>query len=657
MKNRFSYLVIISLLFFYGCVSSNLVLEDMDSVYHQLKITKVPDQKDYPESDAVIILDFTHNQLLREDGKLVTYKTRHVIKKIFRNSNDQSTVNIFILGDEKLVDIKARTIRPDGKIINLKPEDFYTISGVGESSVLYANIKTIRFTFPAVEKGCILDYKYQIKENEPFVFDVWQIQNDIPTMRNQYSITMPILWAALVPWQYRTYPVEKQIEPDVDKNQITGYSFSDPITYTWARSKIPAFKPEEMMPPAKIVIPHIRFALSSWEGWKGIAEWYYENYFKSQLVITDSIKSLVHQLTDSSKSDNDKIKSIYNYVRKIRYVEIQFGKSGLTPEFPQTVLSRKYGDCKDKAILFIALLKAAGINSMPVLVLTADDGFIDQKFPSWNFNHMIVKVQDSTKNYWIDPTSEFSPLGTLPWVDQGIQVLTLKNDTSGGIEKTPMPNYTHNNTNIFVHIDLLKNNKAIVNVKMISKGEEARNYRSIFYEKSEKEMQDLCKNMWLQKAIGSDIDSIWINNMNDLDSAFTINFNFHIADAIHQQGKIYYFNPNLIKGGSNLNFTSKEKRIYPIWFPTGYTSIQNTIIHIEDSTLVFSSFPKTVSYQHYDFSYANAIKEPSPKEITSKEVFLMKRATLPSSEYKIVKGFFQNIEQSLQRSIFLKRVK
>ncbi len=639
-----------------GCASSALILEDIPATLKQLDISVLPDQKDYPDADAVMILDLTHNQVMVEHRDLVTYETRHVIKKIFRNTNEQSTVTLFVLPDEELLEIKARTVRPDGQYIPLQPTDYYTISGMGGASILYADIRTVRFTFPAVEKGCLIEYTYLKRKNEPFVRDVWQVQHDIPTLRNQYSLSMPKLMVALALYRWKMYPDSQQIRPMADSAQMMTSRLSAPVTFTWARRDVPAFTPEEMMPPAELFQSHVRFALTSWRGWDGIASWYDEEFFRPQLIVTDSIRMLAEQLTAADSSLEGKIKSIYTFVQNIRYVAIQLGESGLEPSPPQTVLQRRYGDCKDKSMLCIALLQALGVDASPVLVLTADEGRVDPQFPSWHFNHMIVKAQPSAhRTIWMDPTSEFSPFDTLPWEDQANPVLAIYGNGHGGIEWTPKPDYNANLLKYGVDIALLNNGQARVVSRIRCSGEQARHYRMMFAEKSTSEITDLCKETLLDHMTRVEVDSVKVDYLTEIDSALTLTMDFRIPNALQQQGDLFYFDPNIYREEVRLQWTAKDTRRYPIWFPSNYTVLRNTTVHVSDTTLVIASVPKTVSFQNSDFSYANTIEQKNPYVMKASEVLLMKQAMLPASKFRDMKEFFQNIKQSMERPIFLRK--
>ena len=53
---------------------------------------------------------------------------------------------------------------------------------------------------------------------------------------------------------------------------------------------------------------------------------------------------------------------------KIRYVSLSFGSNAYHPHHPDEVLQNRYGDCKDKSLLLLSLLRAAGIQAWPALV-------------------------------------------------------------------------------------------------------------------------------------------------------------------------------------------------------------------------------------------------------------------------------------------------
>jgi tetratricopeptide (TPR) repeat protein len=90
---------------------------------------------------------------------------------------------------------------------------------------------------------------------------------------------------------------------------------------------------------------------------------------------------------------------------RIRYVALLMGEGGLTPADADTTWGRRYGDCKAKTALLLALLKGLGIAAEPVVVnAVSGDGF-DQRLPMIAlFNHVLVRATIAGKAYWLDGT-------------------------------------------------------------------------------------------------------------------------------------------------------------------------------------------------------------------------------------------------------------
>jgi len=81
------------------------------------------------------------------------------------------------------------------------------------------------------------------------------------------------------------------------------------------------------------------------------------------------------------------------------------GRGSHEPRQPAVVLSQRYGDCKDKALLLTALLRDLGVDAYPALVNTKLRQSLDYFLPSpFLFDHVITQVLDGGNTYWIDGT-------------------------------------------------------------------------------------------------------------------------------------------------------------------------------------------------------------------------------------------------------------
>ncbi|MCK7558747.1 DUF2569 family protein [Chitinophaga sedimenti] len=122
---------------------------------------------------------------------------------------------------------------------------------------------------------------------------------------------------------------------------------------------------------------------------------------------------------------NDTMRYILDAIRfvqdDIRYPGIEMGENSHRPNEPDRVLAQRFGDCKDKSLLLITLLKARGVSASMAYVNTVMEGDIIELKPSpYAFDHAIVAIDYHEKTYWIDPTIAYQrgPLasrGSLPY--------------------------------------------------------------------------------------------------------------------------------------------------------------------------------------------------------------------------------------------------
>jgi len=127
----------------------------------------------------------------------------------------------------------------------------------------------------------------------------------------------------------------------------------------------------------------------------------------------------VKKITQGKLTLREKARAIYNWVvTNIRYVGLEFGIAGFKPHSAQEVFNNKYGDCKDKATLLIAMYKAAGIPAFYALVGTREMGKLEKEIPMSQFNHAIVVAKIGDELIWLDPTCEVASFGEIPGDDQ-----------------------------------------------------------------------------------------------------------------------------------------------------------------------------------------------------------------------------------------------
>ncbi len=200
---------------------------------------------------------------------------------------------------------------------------------------------------------------------------------------------------------------------------------------SWEKRDIAKIEPEPHMPWAQEVLPKVQ--VSTFGDWNTFARWYW-GLVKKQQEADDSIKAKVAELTKDCKTDEEKIRKIYNFVvTDIRYnAAWEFGVHGFKPYNATSIFARKFGDCKDKATLINTMLDVVGIKSYPVLIFGENPrGKEDLELPLMHhFNHCISYVPGAKggEGMWLDGTAQYHPFDTLPTMDYGATTLIVQPD-------------------------------------------------------------------------------------------------------------------------------------------------------------------------------------------------------------------------------------
>ncbi len=210
----------------------------------------------------------------------------------------------------------------------------------------------------------------------------------------------------------------------------------------WKLKDLPHIVPEILMPPYDQYLPLVQ--ISSFGDWKEFGKWFY-NLVKKQYDISPEMKKKVQELTADKKTEFEKIRAVYNFVvTKIDYRDWEYGIHGWQPYKASTIFARKFGDCKDKALLINTMLREAGIKSLPVLIMGAEiRGEHNMTLPMINhFNHCIAYAppsEERKEGIWMDGTAEYYGITDgPPCMDWGAPTLVVDED-GGQIIQVPLP--------------------------------------------------------------------------------------------------------------------------------------------------------------------------------------------------------------------------
>jgi len=195
----------------------------------------------------------------------------------------------------------------------------------------------------------------------------------------------------------------------------------------WSRTDVAPVILEPAMPPWATVASHVVVStVPSWETFSGWEAALLRDAFR----VDTEVEAVALRVLDGATSPLDKVERIHAWVmNEIRYQQ-DYEKeiAGVKPHPAAVTVSRRYGDCKDKAVLFITLARLAGIEAHFATVRTRDTGPVARGVPMQQFNHAIVYVPDQPGlpgGRFFDPTVEQFDVSVLRPDDQGTWSLVL----------------------------------------------------------------------------------------------------------------------------------------------------------------------------------------------------------------------------------------
>lgn len=259
---------------------------------------------------------------------------------------------------------------------------------------IYDGRLTVNVILDDVREGDIIDYSYTVKGRNPAKVGVgsgyFDTQWSVPVIK-QYR---RLLWPKEKPLFIKYF--SREITPQVNEN-------GDVIEYVWQEENIAAVSEQDDVPSWHDTYSWIQFSeTNDWEKIKERGRVFYTVTKKDSLAV----KYIVDEIKRGIKDKKSQLELAIYYVQdKIRYTGIEIGVNSFIPYSPEEVLKRRYGDCKDKTMLFLSILSGLEIEASPVLVNTRSDDELNRYLPSISlFDHMISKVSFDNQDYWIDLT-------------------------------------------------------------------------------------------------------------------------------------------------------------------------------------------------------------------------------------------------------------
>jgi cellulose synthase operon protein C len=199
------------------------------------------------------------------------------------------------------------------------------------------------------------------------------------------------------------------------------------VVHQFVRDDVAAIPGEQSMVPIADLVAHV--VVTTVPTWDSYIRW--EKAILDESFPADpAIDALAAKLTTGATTPRDKLAKLFAFVaEEVRYQqEYESILAGWQPHRSSVVLERKYGDCKDKATLLIALARAVSVKVNFVVLATHGLGHPTHSVVLPHFNHAIayIPVQPGVEEpFFLDPTVDALDLWNLREDDQGSAGLVL----------------------------------------------------------------------------------------------------------------------------------------------------------------------------------------------------------------------------------------
>jgi hypothetical protein len=336
----------------------------------------------------------------------------------------------FEKGVTEVKNLQARTIHPDGTIINFDGKPFESMI-VKAKGVKYM-AKT--FTMPDVQPGSIIEYRYLFTSSWA---SEWILSAELFTKHAKFSLRRSTWYALQWSWP-RGLP--EGTSPPIDDHNIVRLETQD----------VPAFQIEDYMPPQNEMVYRVEFRYTNsferdpdkfWKDESKLVDPAIERFIDKRKAMEQALA----QIVSPGDTPEQKLRKIYarcQQVRNTSYEQTKTQQEMNREKLKDThnvedVWKRGYGDGWDITWLFLALARAAGVDASPVLISTRDRHFFNKNLMNpYDLNTNVVLVKLDGKDIYLDPGVAFAPFAMLPWSETGVAGLRLDKDGGSWVTTT-----------------------------------------------------------------------------------------------------------------------------------------------------------------------------------------------------------------------------
>jgi len=614
----------------------------------ELKMTSEPKA---PGAAAIIVF----REVDRDDDRFRPHEDNYVRVKILKEEGlKYANVEIvFNKGYESIVNIGARTIKPDGTTVNFDGKVYEKTIVKNRGNAYLA--KT--FNLPEVEVGSVIEYYYTIDLKEHYVFDShWILSENLFTKAAKFSLipfTSPYKQFYLR-WTWQMLPEGSAPKQGGPRG-----------TVEMEAHDIPAFQAEDFMPPENEVKSRVDFVYDEdlpvndpdkyWKRFGKQRNGALESFIGKRKAMEDA----VGQIVSPNDSPEIKLKKIYDHVQQMRNTSYEIRKTEEEEKRDkekvltnvEDVWKRGYGDGIQMTWLFLALARAAGFEAYGCWVADRRQYFFEPKMmQSTKLDANVVFVKVNGKELYFDPGGAFTPFGMLTWSETGVTGLRLDGDGGTWI-RTTLPEASESQIHRDAKLKLSDTGDLEGQVTVTYTGLEAM-YRRL----DERHEDETARKKYLEDSIKSQIPvaaEVEVTNKPDWTSTGTplvAVLDVKIPGWASSAGKRAILPVGFFSAHEKRIFEHAE-RVYPIYFEYPYQKVDDVTVELPPGWQI-GTVPqekaKDISAVMYDLKVENG--NGTVRVVRTLKVDIL---ILETKYYPTLRNFFQVVRTGDEQQILV----
>ncbi|HEX5055651.1 MAG TPA: DUF3857 domain-containing transglutaminase family protein [Gammaproteobacteria bacterium] len=283
--------------------------------------------------------------------------------------------------------------------------------------LLYNGEKSLHLILDDIGVGDTLDYSYSIKGYNPIFENIFAFAHYMEWSVPVRRLSIAVNWLKPQPLYHRL----KGAGFKVKEAAIAGGT-----RYSVEKTDVKGLLRDENTPYWFDPYGVVRF--SETKSWREVADWA-RPLMEASVSDGAEIARIAAGIAKDAAGPEQRIARALQYVQnQVRYFGIEIGENSHRPSKAEETLARRYGDCKDKTVLLLSILRALGIEAYAALVNSRMNRELKEVLPGISmFDHVIVNALYNGKTYWLDPTLQYQSgsLGAIHQPDYGY-ALVLK---------------------------------------------------------------------------------------------------------------------------------------------------------------------------------------------------------------------------------------